>query len=306
VLVLTAGGYIKRTDPDEYRKQKRGGVGVVDLETKEEDFVTTLLTTSTHSDFLFFTDKGKAYQMKMYEIPEGRRATKGKSIMNFLALEVGEKVTSILAMSKESKKNDLSLLMVTRHGVAKKVAAESFHDVRRSGIIAIKLSSGDDLISVSFVDKGDEAVVVTSKGQSIRFKESDVREMGRGAAGVTGMKLGKGDSVIGADVVKKDFKGPSLLVVMKNGYGKKTNLKEYKVQKRSGSGIKTAQVTSKTGEVIASKVVIEDESELVVMSKNSQVIRVDIKEIPSLGRQTQGVRIMKLRDGDAIASAVIL
>lgn len=306
VLVLTAGGYIKRTDPGEYRKQKRGGVGVIDLDTKEEDFVTQLLTTNTHSDLLFFTDKGKVYQMKMYEIPEGRRATKGKSIMNFLALEAGERVTSILAMPKELKKAGLSTMMVTRNGVAKKVAAESFHDVRRSGIIAIKLHDNDQLNTVSFVEKGDEMIVATAKGQSIRFKESDVREMGRNAAGVAGMRVAKGDFVIGADVIKKDLKNPAFLVVMANGYGKKTNLKEYKVQKRGGSGIKTAQVTAKTGNVITSRVVVEDESELVAMSKKSQVIRVDIKEIPSLGRQTQGVRIMKLHDGDAIASAVCL
>jgi DNA gyrase subunit A len=307
VLVLTSGGYIKRTDPDEYRKQKRGGVGVVDLDTKEEDFVTHLLTTNTHSALLFFTDKGKAYQMKMYEIPEGRRATKGKSIMNFLSIEQGEKVTSILAMPKEKKAADgLSLMMVTKEGVAKKVAAASFHDVRRSGLIAISLHDKDELISVNFVEKGDDTVVVTSKGQSIRFKESDVREMGRGAAGVAGMRLDKGDFVIGADVIKKDMTKPALLIVMANGYGKKTDLKEYKVQKRGGSGIKTAQVTAKTGNVIASRVVIEDESELVAMSKKSQVIRVDVKEIPSLGRQTQGVRIMKLREGDGIASAVCL
>jgi DNA gyrase subunit A len=306
VLVLTSGGYIKRTDPDEYRKQKRGGVGVVDLETKEEDFVTQLLTTNTHSDLLFFTDKGKVYQMKMYEIPEGRRATKGKSIMNFLQLEQGEKVSSILAMNKEMKKGDLSLMMVTRQGVAKKVAAEAFHDVRRSGIIAIKLASGDELMSVSFVDKGDTVVVVTSDGQSIRFEEADVREMGRGAAGVTGMRLAKNDTVICADVVKTTYKKPELLIVMKNGYGKKTDLDEYKIQNRGGSGIKTAQVTDKTGAVIAAKVIFDEESELVAMSKKSQVIRVGTSEIPSLGRQTQGVRIMKLRDGDALASAVCL
>jgi DNA gyrase subunit A len=307
VLILTSGGYIKRTDPDEYRKQKRGGVGVVDLDTKEEDFVTHLLTTNTHSSLLFFTDKGKAYQMKMYEIPEGRRATKGKSIMNFLALEAGEKVTSILAMPKEKKTGDLSLMMVTKGGVAKKVAAASFHDVRRSGLIAISLHEKDELISVNFVEKGDDMIVVTAKGQSIRFKESDVREMGRGAAGVAGMYIDKGDAVIGADVVKKAATKPALLIVMANGYGKKTDLKEYKVQKRSGSGIKTAQVTPKTGNVIASRVVMgDDDSELVAMSKKSQVIRVDIKEIPSLGRQTQGVRIMKMREGDNIASAVCL
>lgn len=306
MLVLTSGGYIKRTDPDEYRKQKRGGVGVVDIDTKEEDFVTALITTNTHSDLLFFSDKGKVYQMKMYEIPEGRRATRGKSIMNFLALEAGEKVTSILPMPKELKKTDISVMMVTKQGVAKKVAAESFHDVRRSGIIAIKLHDDDELNSVNFVEKGDEVITVTTKGQSIRFKESDVREMGRAAAGVTAMKLGKGDSVVGSGIIKKEQKDASLLVVMANGYGKKTALKEYKVQKRAGSGIKTAQVTSKTGNVIASGVVFDDESELVAMSKKSQVIRCSIKEIPSLGRQTQGVRIMRLHDGDGIASAVCL
>ena len=309
VLVLTAGGYIKRTDPSEYRKQRRGGVGVVDLDTKEEDFVTHLVTTSTHSDLLFFTDRGKVYQMKMYEIPEGRRATRGKSIMNFLALEQGERVTSILPMPKETKKGDLgllSVLMVTRNGIAKKTVAQAFADVRRSGIISIRLESGDQLVSAEFVGRGDDVMLATSKGQSIRFKESDIREMGRAAGGVTAMRLDKGDQIINADVVKKDLKNAALLVVMKNGYGKKTDLTEYKVQKRAGSGIKTAAVTIKTGDVIAAKVVAEGEDELVAMSKKSQVIRVAIAEIPSLGRQTQGVRIMKLHDGDAIASGVIL
>jgi DNA gyrase subunit A len=305
-LVLTAGGYIKRTNPDEFRKQKRGGVGVVHLDTKEEDFVTTLLTTSTHSDLLFFSDKGKAYQLKMYDLPEGKRATKGKSIMNFISLEAEEKVTSILPMPKDLKVSDLSLLMVTKNGTAKKVKAESFHDVRRSGLIAITLDPGDELISVSFVAKGDTVIVATLKGQSIRFKESDIREMGRNAAGVRGVKLGKNDRVISAQVVRKDAKEPSFLVISANGFGKKTEMKEYKIQKRGGSGIKTAKVTSKTGDLIAAQVVTEEEEEVVAMSQKSQVIRVDIKEIPILGRQTQGVRIMKLREGDKIASLICL
>ena len=179
-IVLTQGGYIKRTHPDEYRKQKRGGVGVVDLNTKEEDFVTNFLTASTHSDLLFFTDRGKAYKIKMYEIPEGKRATRGKSIMNFIALSEGERVTSILPVSKDAKNDkDLSLLMVTSLGVGKKVMASSFSDVRSNGIIAIKLGDGDKLVSVSQVKKGDTCIVVTTKGQSIRFRENDVREMGR-------------------------------------------------------------------------------------------------------------------------------
>lgn len=306
VLVLTAGGYIKRTNPDEYKKQKRGGVGVIDLNTKEEDFVTTFLRASTHADVLFFTDKGKVYQIKMYDVPEGRRATKGKSIMNFLSLEVDERVTSVLAMPKDIKKGSLSLMMVTKGGVAKRVAAESFCDVRRSGLIALKLGSGDALIAARFVEKDDDVIVVSKEGQSIRCKASDIREMGRAAAGVRAIKLAKDDAVVGAAAISKTLPDPHLLVLSNVGYGKRTTLDEYKVQKRGGSGIKTARVTSKTGKIMASRVVSGTEGELVVVSKKGQVIRVDLKEIPSHGRQTQGVRIMKLRAGDAIASLIVL
>ena len=302
VLLLTKGGYIKRTDPEEYRKQKRGGIGVIDLDTKEEDFVTHALSGTAHNDLLFFTDKGKAYQLKMYEIPEGRRATKGKSLMNFLALAPDEKVTSILPMPKEVKQNQLSLLLITKNGVGKKTKAASFHDVRKSGLIAIKLQAGDELVSASFVEKGDDAVLVTAKGQSIRFKESDIREMGRGAGGVHAMRLGKGDLIVGTGVVSKKTEKPELLVIMKNGYGKKTALKEYKTQKRGGSGIKTAKITPKTGQLIAAHVVTSPDEEVVAISKKSQVIRTDVKGIATIGRQTQGVRIMKLREGDSIAS----
>lgn len=306
VLIYTSGGYIKRTNPDEFKKQKRGGVGVVDLKAKEEDFVTTFLTTSTHSDLLFFSDKGKAYQIKMYDVPEGKRATRGKSIMNFLQIESDEKITSILPMPKDTKRSDLSLLMVTKNGVVKKTDAGSFHDVRRNGLIAIKLKQDDALISAEFVEKGDNVVLATSKGQSIRFKESDARAMGRSAGGVTGMRLCKGDFIVGADVIKKEDKNPDFFVISENGFGKKTNLKEYKVQKRGGSGIKTMKVTEKTGALMASKVLTEEHDEIAAISKNGQVIRVDAKEIPSLGRQTQGVKIMKLRAGDNIASLTCL
>lgn len=305
-LVLTAGGYIKRTNPDEFRKQKRGGVGVVDLDTKEEDFVTMLLITSTHSDLLFFTDKGKVYQTKMYDIPEGRRATKGKSIMNFLPLTQDEKITSILPMPKEVKKSESSLMMVTKNGVAKKVETKSFHDVRISGIIAIKLDSGDALVSAGFVSKKDTVMVITAKGQSIHFKESDIREMGRTAMGVRAIKLGKGDNVISAETVPNSLNNASIMVISANGYGKCTDIDEYKIQNRGGSGIKTANVTPKTGNIISAKVFAEGEGEIVAISKKSQVIRVDAKEIPVLGRQTQGVRIMKLREGDSIASLICL
>jgi DNA gyrase subunit A len=302
VLVFTQGGYVKRTDPSEYRSQKRGGVGVVDLETKEEDFVTTLVAGSTHSDLLFFTNLGKAYQIKMYDIPEGRRATKGKSIMNFLSLAGDEKVTSILLMPKELKKSPISLMLVTKNGTAKKMSGESFKDVRRSGIIAIRLDKGDQLVSALIAEKGDEVMIATANGQSIRFKESDVREMGRTAGGVRGIKIGKGDEVIGARIIKGTNKVGFFLTMSANGFGKKTSLKEYKVQKRGGTGIKTAKITSKTGKLIVARVLTGEEEELIAMSKKGQVIRTVLKDIPSLGRQTQGVTIMRLRSGDGIAS----
>lgn len=310
VLVLTAGGYVKRTNPEEYRTQKRGGVGVIDLNTKEEDVVTVLLTTSAHSDLLFFTDKGKVYQSKMFEIPEGRKATKGKSIMNFLSMTQEEKVTSVLAVRKEEwTAGEWSLMMITKNGVAKKSDANSFKDVRRSGLIAITLKEDDSLIAAKFVGKGDEVSLVTLHGQSIRFKESDVREMGRTAAGVGGMKLGKGDYIVSADVFKKEEKNTEVLIVTQQGYGKTTPAKEYKVQKRGGSGIKTAKVTSKTGNVVCGIVLKEDErmeGELVIMSQKGQVIKLPLKDVPTLGRQTQGVRVMKMREGDAIASVVFV
>ncbi len=307
VLVLTKGGYIKRTNPDEYRQQKRGGVGVVDLDTKEEDFITHLIYANAHNDLLFFTDKGKAYQIKMYDIPEGKRATKGKSVMNFLSLAEGEKITSILPMPKNKKEADgLALMMVTKNGTGKKSSAKHFHDVRRSGLIAITLDDGDELMSASFVSKDDNVVIATRDGQSIRFEAEDVREMGRNAAGVRVIKLAKDDAVISADVVSKDAKNPKLFVMGAHGYGKKTDLKEYKTQNRGGSGILTMNVTDKTGPLMAAKVVTDEIEEMVAMSKKSQVIRVDLKEIPTLGRSTQGVRVMKLRDGDSLASLICL
>lgn len=307
VLVYTSGGYVKRTDPAEFRTQKRGGVGVVDLSTKEEDFVTMSLTTSTHSDLLFFTDKGKAYQIKMYDLPEGKRATRGKSIMNFLQLTEGEKVTSILPMPKDIKEmKGVSLMMVTKNGTAKKSAAESFKDVRRNGLIAIKLDDNDELLAALFVSGDDNVILTTQDGQSIRFHHDDVREMGRTAAGVIGMKLDKGDVIVAADKVAHGVKGQELLIMTANGYGKKTKLSEYKTQKRGGSGIKTVKVTEKTGKLMVARVVTEENEELLAVSKDSQVIKTEISSIPTLGRDTQGVRIMKLREGDSVASFNLL
>ncbi len=307
VLVYTSGGYVKRTDPSEFRTQKRGGVGVVDLSTKEEDFVTMSLTTSSHSDLLFFTDKGKAYQIKMYDLPEGKRATRGKSIMNFLQLADGEKVTSILAMPKDIKEmKGVSLMMMTKHGTTKKSSAESFKDVRRNGLIAIRLEDNDELLAALFVQDQDSVILTTQQGQSIRFNHNDVREMGRTAAGVIGMKLDKGDVIVAADKIPTGTKDAELLIMTANGYGKKTRISEYKVQKRGGSGIKTVKVTEKTGKLMVARVVTKEDEELLAVSKESQVIRTELGSVPTLGRDTQGVRIMKLRDGDSLASFNLL
>jgi DNA gyrase subunit A len=309
ILVLTSGGYIKRTNPDEYKVQKRGGVGVIDMSTKEEDVVTHFLSASAHSELLFFTDYGKAYQIKMYELPEGKRATKGKSIMNFLSIANDEKVTSVLAVPKGAAREALTVFFVTTEGVVKKVAASSFADVRRSGIIAINLKGNDKLVAANLCSDGESVSIVTSEGQSIRFSEADVRAMGRTAGGVRGMSVKKGDKVVSAEVLSAVEKNAALLVIMDKGYGKKTALSEYKIQGRGGSGIKTAEVTEKTGKIIGAKVFSGEalmEQEMVVISKKGQVIRIAANEIPSLSRATQGVRIMKMREGDSIASMVAL
>ena len=309
MLLLTQGGYVKRTNPSEYKSQKRGGVGVVDIATKEEDVVTHFLVTSAHSDLLFFTDFGKAYQLKMYELPEGKRATKGKSIMNFLPLASEEKVTSILPVPKGAALDASSVVFVTEAGVVKRVAAKAFADVRRSGIIAINLKKDDKLVSANHAAEEDTVSLVTAKGQSIRFATEDVREMGRTAGGVKGMNVKKGDRVVSAEVISDlHAQDASLLVIMSKGYGKRTKISEYKIQGRGGSGVKTAAVTPKTGEIIGAKIVVGDlkEEELVVISKKGQVIRTSVAEISLLSRATQGVRVMRLYEGDSIASMAAL
>ena len=226
--------------------------------------------------------------------------------MNFISLSDDEKVMSILPISKTEKGKESYLMLMTDNGTGKKMSSKQFGDVRRSGIIAIKLDKDDALRGANIVEKGDEIMLATSKGQSVRFKETDIREMGRTAGGVRAMKLGKGDKLVGFDVVKKETRdSSSLLVISANGLGKKTPLKEYKLQKRGGSGIKTAKVTPKTGELIMAKV-ITDEVELIAMSQKGQVIRTDLESVSKLGRQTQGVTIMKLRAGDKVASITCL
>ncbi len=301
-LVLTKGGYIKRSKPEVYRAQRRGGKGVIELTTKEEDTVYILLQANTHDDLLFFTDKGKAFKIKMYEIPEGKRATKGKSIVNFLSLAGDERVTSILVMPKGMEEEDFSIAMITRKGVVKKVLASQFKDVRRGGIIAIKLKKDDELGWARLVSKKDDLILVSSGGQAIRFKESDARSMGRTAAGVRGMKLKKDDALVGADVVADAEKELRLLTISEKGFGKSTKMKAYRLQKRGGSGIKTAKITTKTGSLIAAKVLNPEFEEIIVISKKGQILKTRLAEIAESGRQTQGVKVMSLRAGDGVAS----
>ena len=305
LVLLTRGGYIKRVKPESYRVQKRGGRGLMGMETKEEDVVQHLITASTHSDLLFFTSSGKVFQVKAYDIPEASRISKGKAIFNFLSLAQNELITSILAAPKErrAKKGESAadyLLMMTKHGVVKKVEGGEFRDVRRSGLIALTIKPGDALHWVKLTSGSNDIIAVTKLGQSIRFAEKDVRAMGRVAAGVHAMKLKKNDEIVGMDIVTNP--AANLLVVMANGYGKKTPLKQYKRQKRGGSGIKTAKVTPKTGAVVATHVLVDDESQIVAISRNGQVIRTELAAIPTLGRATQGVRIMRLDASDGLAS----
>ncbi len=306
VIVLTKGGYVKRTDPEAYRAQKRGGVGVIDIETKEEDFVNIFVTANTHDDLLFFSDKGKVYQVKMFELPEGKRATKGKSVMNFLPVSADEKITSILVFPKSAKEAESFIMMATKNGVVKKVNTASFKEVRRNGITAIRLEKGDELKFVKFTSRGDHLIMATKKGQSIMFKESDVRAMGRTAAGVRGIRLAEKDELVGTDAIIAGGKDQFFLNMGSRGYGKKTSVKNYRLQKRGGSGIKTFKVTEKTGHLMVARIIGRGEEELIAISLKGQVIRVSLSEIPSLGRQTQGVRIMKMRPDDSIASITCL
>ena len=305
-LILSQGGYVKRVGPDEYRAQKRGGRGVSAMEMKDEDLIEIISAANTTDDLLFFTTTGKVYQTKMYEIPEGKRNTKGKAIANFLNLAPDEKVTSALAIPKNKNKDKLFLAMITENGIIKKVEAETFSDVRRSGIIAIKLDKNDSLKWVMMAGSGDHIILTSAKGKAIRFKESDLRPMGRAAQGVRAMKLPKTDKLVGADVISGNEKSAAILVVSANGYGKKTLVSEYRLQRRGGSGIKTIKITSKTGALKTAAVAKPESEELIAVSQKGQVIRTAISQIPTSGRSTQGARLMKLEEKDAIASITLL
>lgn len=337
IVTLTTGGYIKRINPATYKIQKRGGKGIMGMKTMQEDIVEHFLVASTHDNLLFFTDSGKVFQTQVYEIPEGTRVARGRGLQNFLDIASNEKVLSLIPVEKAKdgeEKSEKYLVMTTKEGKIKKTSLGEFSNVRKSGIIAIKLDKGDLLKKVVQTGGQDDITLVTKNGISIRFKEKNVRPMGRATSGVRGIKLKKGDEVIGMDVIstevkqadgnptspfssakatqdKKASKGQGkikqyLLVVMENGYGKRTEISQYKIQGRGGSGIKTANITSKTGKIVLSSVLEDsgEEEDLIVISQKGQVIRTATKSISLLGRSTQGARIMRLDAGDKVASGV--
>jgi len=307
VVVMTRDGYIKRLAPDTFRVQGRGGMGVIGLTTKEEDGVERIFSTRTHADLLFFTSAGKCYALKAYDVPQGSRTSKGQAIINFLQLAHGERVTAVLS-SKELAGEEKYLAMVTAQGTIKKTEFSEFNNVRRNGLIAINLDDGDSLQWVRPTSGNDDILLVTLKGQSIRFPESEVRAMGRQAAGVRGIKLEKGDAVVGMDIVEggKPGNDSQVLVVMAHGYGKRTPTKEFRTQGRGGSGIKVANVTDKTGDVSAAFIVNAKlgKEDLMIMSAMGQMIRFPLEEVPVLGRDTQGVKVMRFRESEDTVGTV--
>src|SRR3989338_8356763 len=289
LFMLTRGWYIKRMQPEGIRSQKRGGKGLIGMATKEEDIVTQFFLANTHDSLLFFTNSGKVFQTKGYEVPETARQSKGKAIVNFLQVSPSDLITAVVPISKDQR--GAYLFMITANGVVKKVDMDSFSQVRRTGMVAIKLKGDDELKWVLSTSGKDQVMLVTSGGNAIRFKENDVRPMGRGASGVIGIRLEKDERVVGADVVPAGVeKGLHILIVTEHGYGKRSDLKFYKVQNRGGRGIMTAKVTPKTGKVVSAHVTSEENKELVAVSRKGQVIRTSIDSISVLGRATQGVR----------------
>ncbi len=305
LFMLTRGGYIKRMQPEGIRSQKRGGKGLIGMATKEEDIVTQFFLANTHDSLLFFTNSGKVFQTKGYEVPETARQSKGKAIVNFLQVSPSDLITAVVPISKDQR--GAYLFMITANGVVKKVDMDSFSQVRRTGMVAIKLKGDDELKWVLSTSGKDQVMLVTSGGNAIRFKENDVRPMGRTASGVIGIRLEKGERIVGADVVPAGVeKGLHILIVTEHGYGKRSDLKFYKVQNRGGRGIMTAKVTPKTGKVVSAHIVSEENKELVAVSQKGQVIRTEINSISILGRATQGVRVMKLESSDGLASVAMV
>lgn len=289
IISLTHFGYIKRQPVAEYKSQKRGGVGVSSLKTKEEDFVETMFVSSTHDDLLFFTNLGKVYCKKAFEVPEASRQAKGRAIINLLQLSEGESVTQIIKLTEDMKGN---LVMATKNGLIKKTSLEEFNKIRKVGKIAIKLLDDDKLISVNVSSGEDEVIVASHNGKCIRFKESDIRQMGRDTQGVRSLNLDKGDYIVDMAVIKPNSE---IFTISEKGYGKRSDVSEYRLQIRGGKGIKAGVFNSKTGKLVNLKQ-IDGDSDIMLIADNGTIIRLRANEISKIGRDTQGVRIMRIKD----------
>ncbi len=306
IVTMSADGYIKRLPPATFKKQKRGGKGLIGTEVGEEDMVGYFFRANTHDNILFFTALGKVYQTKVYEIPVGGRVSKGKAIHNFLEISPQDKINAIIAYSADKNKIPGYLVIATERGVIKKTELSEFVSVRKSGIIAVNLKKGDSLKWAKLSSGKDEVILTTALGQAIRFREREVRPMSRTASGVRAISLKKGDSVSAFDIINPEKTADhKVLAVMSNGFAKVTPLKEYKVQKRGGKGILTAKINSKTGQLVSSHVIFE-EQELLAISVKGQILRTELKSVRDTGRASQGVRIMRLKAGDKIAGTVCL
>ena len=302
VITLTKGNYIKRIVANEYRTQGRGGKGKIGMATKEEDVVEHVVQASTHDTVLFFTTLGRVFKLKVYEIPAASRTAKGQSIANVLSLSPEEKVTSLVSMKKDDPAK--YLFMTTKNGTIKKTSLSDFANIRQSGIVAIKLDAGDKLSWVKKTTGEDNIIISTAMAQAIRFKESDARPMGRATRGVRGIRLRKDDTVVGMDVISGEDQ--LLLVIMENGYGKITKSNQFSSHNRGGVGIKAGVVTAKTGKAVDVRIIGSREDDVLIVSKQGQVIRLKLGEIPVIGRSTQGVRIMRMAAGDNIASIALM
>ena len=299
VIALTQFGYIKRMPIDTYRSQKRGGKGITGIATREEDFVKQIFTASTHDTIMFFSNKGKLYHLRGYEIPEAGRTARGTAIVNLLALDNGEKISAVIPISNFAEGK--YLLMATRNGLIKKTALSEYNTARRTGLQSITLKDEDELIDVRLTDGQDNVVLVTHNGMSITFEEKDVRPIGRTAQGVIGIRLDEGDTVIGMESVIANSKGATLLAITENGFGKRTELDEYRVQTRGGKGVITYKVTNKTGKIVGIRIASGEEDVMLITDKGT-IIRLKVKDISVLGRSTQGVTLMRTSDGGKVVS----
>ncbi len=293
-VTITHFGYIKRLPADTYKSQRRGGRGITALQTREEDFVEHLFITSTHNFILFFTNKGKMYKLKTYEIPEAGRQAKGTALVNLLQLDADEKISAVIQI--KDFEDGKYLIFMTKHGTVKKTMLKDYDTNRSTGLISISLLEDDELIGVKLTRGTTELITVTKKGMSIKFSEEDVRSMGRTAMGVRGINLNKGDAVVGMDIIEE---GADLLVVSENGFGKRTPVSEYRIQTRGGKGILTYKVMPKTGVLVGMKVVKEND-EVMLINTSNVVIRINVNEVSEQGRSTQGVKLMRIGDNNVL------